>query len=94
MLYISDTPFELLGFRTDVTKRPVPGYTWDIMTKLPPVIGSMAVVLTGAAVLTRKRNGHHDDTPPWERDTAHGHVVIDPSGPDERAANDERSAGA
>jgi hypothetical protein len=58
----------------------------------------MAVVLTGAAVLTRKRNGHHDDTPPWERaaagETERGHVVIDPHGSDERAANDERSAGA
>ena len=25
MLYISDVPFEMLGFRTDVTTRPVPG---------------------------------------------------------------------
>jgi hypothetical protein len=36
------------------------------------------VVLTGASVATRKRNGHHDDTPPWEREehdahAAHGH---------------------
>ena len=98
MLYISDTPFELLGFRTDVTTRPVPEYTWDIMTRLPPVIGSMAVVLTGAALWTRKRGGHHDDTPPWERtasgETQHGHVVIDPPGSGEPTARDERSAGA
>jgi Fe-S-cluster-containing dehydrogenase component len=97
MLYISDTPFELLGFRTDVTKRPVPEYTWDIMTKLPPVIGSMAVVLTGAALWTRKRGGHHDDTPPWERsdhETEHGHVVIDSPGSEEPTAHNERSAGA
>jgi formate dehydrogenase iron-sulfur subunit len=84
MLYISDTPFELLGFRTDVTKRAVPDYTWDIMTKLPPVIGSMAVVLTGAALWTRKKGGLHDDTPPWERETEHGHVVIEPGGSEER----------
>ncbi|MCX7670883.1 MAG: 4Fe-4S dicluster domain-containing protein [Anaerolineae bacterium] len=68
MLYISDVPFALLGFRTDVTTRPVPAYTWDIMAKLPWVVGSLAVVLTGASIYTRRRyGGHHDDTPPWER---------------------------
>lgn len=72
MLYISDTPFELLGFRTDVTTRAVPGYTWDIMSKLPFVVGGLAVVLTGSAIATGKRNGHHDDTPPWERAAEHG----------------------
>ncbi len=69
MLYISDVPFGTLGFRTDVTTRPIPAYTWDVMSKLPWVIGGMAVVLTGASVYTRQRNGdHHDDTPPWERE--------------------------
>lgn len=68
MLYISDVPFALLGFRTDVTTRPIPAYTWDIMSKLPWVVGSLAVILTGASVYTRRRGGgHHDDTPPWER---------------------------
>ena len=57
----------MLGFRTDVTTRPIPAYTWDIMSKLPFVVGGLAVVLTGASVVTRRRNGHHDDTPPWER---------------------------
>jgi len=68
MLYISDVPFGLLGFRTDVTTRPIPAYTWDVMSKLPFVIGGLAVVLTGASMVTRRRNGHHDDTPPWERE--------------------------
>ncbi len=68
MLYISDVPFAQLGFRTDVTTRPIPAYTWDVMSKLPWVVGGLAVVLTGASVVTRQRNGHHDDTPPWERE--------------------------
>jgi formate dehydrogenase iron-sulfur subunit len=69
MLYISDAPFEKLGFRIDVSSRPIPAYTWDVMSKLPWVVGGMAVVLTGASVYTRRRNGnHHDDTPPWERE--------------------------
>ncbi len=73
MLYISDVPFALLGFRTDVTTRPIPAYTWDVMSKLPWVVGGLAAVLTGASIYTRKRNGaHHDDTPPWERPEAGG----------------------
>ena len=68
MLYISDVPFQMLGFRTDVTTRPLPAYTWDVMSKLPAVVGGLAVVLTGASVITRRKNGHHDDTPPWERE--------------------------
>ncbi|OQA46217.1 MAG: Formate dehydrogenase, nitrate-inducible, iron-sulfur subunit [Chloroflexi bacterium ADurb.Bin325] len=69
-LYISDVPFESLGFRTDVTTRPIPAYTWDIMSKLPTVVGSMAVVLTGAAIATQRRKGHDPDhnVPPWERE--------------------------
>jgi formate dehydrogenase iron-sulfur subunit len=69
MLYISDIPFQQLGFRTDVTTRPLPAYTWDVMSKLPAVVGSMAVVLTGASIVTRLRNGkdHNHDIPPWER---------------------------
>lgn len=69
MLYLSDVPFERLGFRTDVTTRPLPAYTGDVMSKLPVVVGSMAVVLTGASIVTRLRNGkdHSHDVPPWER---------------------------
>jgi formate dehydrogenase iron-sulfur subunit len=68
MLFISDVPFEKLGFRTAVTTRPIPAFTWDIMSKLPFVVGGLAVVLTGSAIYTSRRDGdHHDDTPPWER---------------------------
>jgi Fe-S-cluster-containing dehydrogenase component len=65
MLYISDTPFELLGFRTDVTHKPLPTYTWQIMSKLPYVVGGLAVVLTGASTLTRKQRAMHDHEPDW-----------------------------
>jgi len=67
MLYISDVPFDQLGFRTDVTTRPLPAYTWDAMSKLPFVVGGLAVVLTGASIVTRRRNGHDPDhnVPPW-----------------------------
>lgn len=71
MLYLSDVPFEMLGFRTTVTKTEVPQYTWNIMSKIPAVVGSMAVVLTGASIFTRRKNAGdhaHDNTPPWERE--------------------------
>jgi formate dehydrogenase iron-sulfur subunit len=68
MLYISDVPFEQLGFRTDVPTNPLPSYTWQIMSKLPAVVGSLAVVLTGASIWTRRNRGNHHDEPEWLRE--------------------------
>ena len=69
MLYISDRPFEELGFRTDVTTRALPAYTWDVMSKLPFVVGGLAVVLTGASIFTRRHHhGQHDDEPEWVKE--------------------------
>jgi formate dehydrogenase iron-sulfur subunit len=65
MLYISDVPFDQLGFRTDVTTRPLPAYTWDVMSKIPAVAGGLAVFLTGASIVTRRRGGGHHDEPDW-----------------------------
>ncbi len=65
MLYISDVPFEQLGFRTNVTTEALPSYTWQIMSKLPTVVGGLAVVLTGASIWTRRRGGKHHDEPEW-----------------------------
>jgi len=84
MLYISDVPFEALGFRTDVTTRPIPAYTWDIMAKLPAVVGSMAVVLTGASIFTRVRGGGHHDEPPWL-------TADEPSRPDHPAQTEKEA---
>jgi len=65
MLYISDVPFEMLGFRMDVPTKPLPSYTWQVMSKLPAVVGSLAVFLTGASVVTHRRNGAHHEEPEW-----------------------------
>jgi formate dehydrogenase iron-sulfur subunit len=66
MLYLSDVPFEQLGFRTEVTRQPVPGYTWQVMSKVPWVAGGLAVVLTGVSAFTRRRNGSMDHEPDWD----------------------------
>lgn len=70
MLYISDVPFEQLGFRMNVPHRPIPAYTWDVMSKLPFVVGGLGAVLAGASLVTRRRKGAdpHHDLPPWERE--------------------------
>ena len=69
MLYISDVPFEKLGFRTAVTRQNVPGFTWQVMEKIPVVAGGLAVVLTGISTVTRRRNGSQHDEPDWGEET-------------------------
>lgn len=64
-LYISDVPFDQLGFRTNVTTKTVPSYTWQVMEKIPWVAGGLAVVLTGASAWTRRHGGGHHDEPDW-----------------------------
>ncbi|HBV99185.1 MAG: (4Fe-4S)-binding protein [Peptococcaceae bacterium BICA1-7] len=55
-LYISDVPFKDLGFRTDVTTRPLPEYSESIL-KLTPAVGlGWGAVLTGIYVYNRRRN--------------------------------------
>lgn len=55
-LYISDVPFRDLGFRTDVTTRPLPEYSESIL-KLTPAVGlGWGAVLTGIYVYNRRRN--------------------------------------
>ncbi len=55
-LYISDVPFDKLGFRTDVTTQPVPRYTENIMHLTPAVGLTWGALLTGMYVYNRRRN--------------------------------------
>jgi formate dehydrogenase iron-sulfur subunit len=52
MLYLSDVPFEQLGFPTGLPQTAPPEETEKIMSKLPFVIGGVAAVMTGTAVYT------------------------------------------
>lgn len=55
-LYISDVPFKDLGFRTDITTRPLPEYT-DSILRLTPAVGlGWGAILTGLYVYNRRRN--------------------------------------
>jgi formate dehydrogenase iron-sulfur subunit len=65
MLYLSDVPFEQLGFPTSLPQTAPPEETEKIMSKLPFVIGGVAAVMTGTAVYT-----HRSPDKSTERDEA------------------------
>jgi formate dehydrogenase iron-sulfur subunit len=65
MLYLSDVPFEQLGFPTGLPQTAPPEETEKIMTKLPFVIGGVAAVMTGTAMYT-----HRSPAKSIERDEA------------------------
>lgn len=54
-IYISDVPFEQLGFRTDVTHRPLGEYSHDFLKYTPYAIVSWGALLTGLYVYNRRR---------------------------------------
>jgi formate dehydrogenase iron-sulfur subunit len=57
MLYLSDVPFEKLGFPSELPQTAPPEETEKIMSKLPFVIGGVAAVMTGTAVFTHRGSG-------------------------------------
>ncbi len=54
MLYLSDLPFEELGFPADLPKYAPPQQTEKIMSALPFVLGGMATLMTGTALYTHR----------------------------------------
>jgi formate dehydrogenase iron-sulfur subunit len=56
VLYLSDIPFEDLGFRTDLPKDALPQRTHAVMSNIPALVLGLAVVLGAGTVLTG-RNG-------------------------------------
>lgn len=54
MLYLSDVPFEQLGFPTTLPLTALPEASHQAMAKLPFVIGGVAAVMTGVAVYTHR----------------------------------------
>ncbi len=55
-MYISDVPFEQLGFRTDVTTTPLSHYSHSFLKYTPYVIVGWGALLTGMYVYTKRRN--------------------------------------
>ncbi|MEG6520388.1 4Fe-4S dicluster domain-containing protein [Desulfotomaculum sp. 1211_IL3151] len=55
-MYLSDVPFEQLGFKTNLTKRSLPSYTEAYMHATPFVGVAWGVILTGLYHYTKRRN--------------------------------------
>lgn len=55
VLYISSIPFEKLGFKTDLPKKPLPYYTWTALSKVPWLGGAGVVVLAGLWFICNRR---------------------------------------
>ncbi|MDR0390849.1 MAG: 4Fe-4S dicluster domain-containing protein [Planctomycetaceae bacterium] len=61
-IYISDVPFEKIGFNTNVTKKPLPEYTSTYM-KCTPIFGAIwAIILTAFYFITKRRNKIKNET--------------------------------
>lgn len=60
-IYISDIPFEQLGFRTDVTHRPLQEYSHDFLKYTPYVAVTWGALLTGLYVYTKRRKEIADE---------------------------------
>ncbi len=54
VLYLSDVPFEELGFAAGVPEDPLPSYTWEITRLIPPVATGLAAALIALYARRRK----------------------------------------
>ncbi len=55
VLYLSDVPFDMLGFRSDLGIIPMPAYTWRWLSKVPGIAIGATLALTGLWQITKRR---------------------------------------
>ncbi|BAF59894.1 MAG: 4Fe-4S dicluster domain-containing protein [Pelotomaculum sp.] len=65
-MYISDVPFNLLGFRTEafgkpVSQKSIPSYTWDVLKWTPYIFFGWGAILTAMRLYTKRRAEVHDE---------------------------------
>lgn len=56
VIYLSNVPFERLGFRVAVDGDPYPRLTWDVLSKLPNVVSVAGVMLFGIWWISNRRD--------------------------------------
>jgi len=60
--YISDVPFEQIGFKTNVSTKSIPSYTWDVLKWTPYIFVGWGAILTALHFYTKRRaEVHHDE---------------------------------
>ena len=57
-IYLSDVPMNQLGFRTDLPSVALPSLTWKALSKVPIVVVTLALVLSGIYRLRNRRLVH------------------------------------
>ncbi len=62
-LYLSDVPFEELGFPKALSNEARPSLTWKVLSKLPVGIVGGAVLLAGTWFIARRRRVAGEDRP-------------------------------
>ncbi|MBU1299022.1 MAG: 4Fe-4S dicluster domain-containing protein [Bacteroidetes bacterium] len=55
ILYISDVPFEKLGFKTHLETQPLPELTWSALSKIPSIVMVGGTLLYGIWWITNRR---------------------------------------
>lgn len=55
VLLLSDVPFDTLGYRTDLLKEPLPQLTWEVLHKLPKIVGVGGILMSGIWWITKRR---------------------------------------
>lgn len=70
-LYISDVPFDKIGFRTEafgqpVTQRSIPSLTWDVLKWTPAIFFGWGAVLTIMRAYTKRRAEVHNESELYE----------------------------
>jgi formate dehydrogenase iron-sulfur subunit len=61
-LYISDAPFDQIGFKTNVSQRSIPSYTWDVLKWTPYIFFGWGAILMAMRAYTKRRaEAHHEE---------------------------------
>jgi formate dehydrogenase iron-sulfur subunit len=57
-LYLSDVPFDQLGFKKNLPKRPLPTLTWDVVSWIPAIATVLASLFGVLAFSLSRKDGH------------------------------------
>ena len=55
VMFLSNVPFEEIGFRMDLTKKPLPSTTWGVMSLVPNIISLGGLALFGTYWIVNRR---------------------------------------
>ena len=55
VMLLSSVPFNLFGYRTDLTERALPMYTYQVLSRIPDFVPLFGVLLGGVYWITHRR---------------------------------------